>query len=395
MAILRQQLNARMKDRAETESGRVRLPRLNPCWRLGMVSVGLCLVCLPGITALGQSPNPQERPFARKPLGERRFPGIKRAAAARAMANGSDREAVVLLRQMLRPLTDYSANEETWIAMGGGTVSKQTIKGDTRGNIVRYYQSPPLLRGDLMLTGPNRYAYYRAATKSLTEVPPAGGAEDERDKRIVNGIRDRIFVAKRTGNETVAGINAIIVLVTPVNPSQQGYVKFWIDPATHIRLKVEIANAANAKVSDSELSNLLVGAAANVLPGDFQPARFGGGAARQVKRERVGSLQEAMARVTFHPLQPGTLPPGFRLDGVQVIEGPNRVGLFLRYTDGVSVFTLTEHRVRADQKAGAAANAIPLHWFVNVGNYDVDVVYRGHLPAAQEQMIHDSLQPAH
>ena len=172
------------------------------------------------------------------------------------------------------------------------------------------------------------------------------------------------------------------------NPQQQGYAKFWIDPATHIRLKVEIANQANAKISTSELSNLVVGLAANVLPRDFNLAIATNGAVKQVKREKVASVQDAMPRLPFHPLLPGTLPMGFRLDGVQVLTGPLRVGLFLRFTDGVSVFTLTEHGVRAGQRPRAAAAAAP-HWFVAVGKQDVDVVYRGHLPAPQEQIVHE------
>jgi len=394
MSILITQSKCRKFDGTRGKADARRRTLLGQLGRGVFVSVVACLACLPVVAALAQAPNAQGRPFPRKLQSERRIQRMaKRAAAAGTLSESSDKEAVALLRQMLRPLADYSANEETWIAQGGGTVSKQTIKGDTRGNVVRYYQSPAFLQGDAMITGPNRYAYYRSATHSLTEIPPAGGADDERDKRIVNGIQQRIFVAKRTGNETVAGCNAVIVLVSPVNPSQQGYAKFWIDPVTHIRLKVEITNAANSKVSASELSNLVVGPAANVLPRDFQPAQFGG-AARQVKRQRVGTVQEAMGQLPFHPLQPSSLPPGFRLEGVQVIEGPNRVGLFLRYTDGVTVFTLTEHRAGRAQRAKAPVNAVPPHWFVAVGNYDVDVVYRGHLPAQQEQIVRDSLQPA-
>ena len=290
---------------------------------------------------------------------------------------------------------DFSAQEETWIAQGGGVTSRQMIKGDTRGNVIRYYQSPGFLQGDVMLTGPGKYLYYRAATKTLTEVPPKDGQEDERDKRIVEGINKRIFVARRTGNETVAGVNATIVLVTPVNPQQPGYAKFWIDPVTHIKLKIEIANSGNSKISASELSNLVVGAAANVTPRDFQPEQFGRGVAKQVQRQRVATIQEAQSQLQFTPLQVGTLPMGYRLEGVWVMTGPARVGLLLRYTDGVSFFTLTEHRVRAGARPGAGKpDAAVSHWPVPMGNYDVDVVYRGHLPPQQEQAVHDSLQPA-
>ena len=361
-------------------------------WAIGFTVVWLGCISISAASA--QAFGPQQREFPRSPqLGRQHPNAARRAAIAKAAADNPDKEAVVLLRQMLRPLADFSADEKTWIAQGGGTNSEQKIKGDMRGNVVRYYHSPAYLRGDVMLTGPNRYAYFRAATNTLTEVPPAGGPEDERDKRILDGIRQRIFIAKRTGTESVAGINATIVLVSPVNPQQQGYAKFWIDPATHIKLKVEIANAAGAKVSSSELGNLLVGAAANISPRDFQPGQFGGGAPKEVKRERVAGIQEAMAHIPFRPIQPSSLPPGFRLDGVQVINGPNRVGLFLRYTDGVSVFTLTEHKVRALPRAPAAANPLGQRWFVSVENYAVDVVYRGHMPAQQEQIVRDSLQP--
>jgi hypothetical protein len=316
-----------------------------------------------------------------------------RRAANRLAANQSDPDALALLREMLRPAVDYSAEEQTWIAQGGGMTSTQTIKGDTRGFVIRSYVSPPFLRGDAMLTGPNKYLYYSASARTLTEVAPGSGAGDVRDKKIVEGLRQRIFVARRTGNEAVSGVNTVIVLVTPANPQQQGYAKFWIDPVTHIKMKIEIANAGNARISASELSNVVVGPAAGVSPRDFLPAQFAPGVAREVKRERVASMEDAVKELKFRPLEPGTLPPGFHLDSIQVLTGPLRVGLFLRYTDGVSVFTLTEHRVRVGQRPGAALTGTAPHWFVPVGDYDVDVVYRGHLAPPQQQAVRDSLQP--
>ena len=327
---------------------------------------------LPGMR---QRPSPGQRVAARLPSGE-----------------ASDPEAVALLRAMLRPQLEYTAEEQTWGAQGGIT-SRQIVKGDTRGTVVRHYLSPPYLAGDVMLTGPDRYSYFRAATKTLTAVPPSGGHEDERDQRIVNGIRQRKFVARRTGTETVAGITSTIVLVTPANAGKGGYAKFWIDPVTHIKLKVEIANEANARVSASELSSLVTGSAANVSARDFQPAQFGGGAPRNINRQKVASIQDAAAHLPFQPVQPTVLPPGFRLDSIQIVNLPARVNLFLRYTNGVSVFTLVEHRARKAPRQRPGADQDVAHWVVPVADYDIEVVYRGHLPPEQEQSVHDSLQP--
>src|SRR5947209_7405083 len=49
-----------------------------------------------------------------KPSPERRAQNAARRAAALALADPSDPEAVALLRQMLRPLVDYAADEQTW-----------------------------------------------------------------------------------------------------------------------------------------------------------------------------------------------------------------------------------------------------------------------------------------
>jgi hypothetical protein len=357
--------------------------------RWSVRSFAAALFCVGSFAASAQVQFPIRQRFPKKPPVVRPNAGGGRAALGRP-----DPEAVMLLRQMLHPLVDYAAEEQTWIAQGGGMTSSQTIKGDTKGNVIRNYVTPEFLHGDAMVTGPNRYFYFHSKSRTLTEVPPAGGQEDERDRNIVDGIKNRTFVARRTGNETVAGINATIVLVSPTNPQQQGYAKFWIDPATHIKLKIEIANAANSKISTSELSSLVTGAGANVLPRDFQAAQFRTGAPNELKRQKVASIQEAMQQIPFHPLVPGNLPAGYRLAGVQVLNGPVRVGIFLRYTDGVGFFTISEHRVRQGQRIGAArADAEAPHWYVPMANYDIDVVYRGHLPPQQEQMIHDSLQP--
>jgi len=355
-----------------------------------VLAASAVLACTLASNALGQVMQSPHKFPGRAPI-VRQNRGQARAAGGQQMGRRADPEAIALLRQMLRPAVEYAAEEMTWIAQGGGTTSHQTVKGDTKGNVLRRYTSPPFLAGDVMLTGPNKYVYYRASTKTVTVVPPAGGAEDERDKTIVLQIKQRNLIARRTGNETVAGINATIVLVTPVNPQQGGYAKFWIDPVTHIKLKIEIANAANAKISTSELSNIVTGPAANVLPRDFMPGQFGAGPRKEVQRQRTDTIQDAANQLSFRPVEPASLPMGFRLDGAYVLKGPIRVGLLLRYTDGVSFFTLTEHQVGKRQRPAVAANGVP-HWFYPTGEYQVDVVYRGHLPAEQEKLVHESLK---
>lgn len=318
-------------------------------------------------------------------------PGVRPNGAA----NRQMRAAIALLRSMLRPRADYAGEERTWIVQTGST-SHQFIRGNTKGLVLRRFDSPPFLQGDVMLTGPGKFVYYSAKANTVSRTPPGGSTDDARDRQIIEGVRDQIFVATCTGQETIAGVDTVIVMVFSASDPQatQGYAKFWIDPLTGIRMKIE--RREGDKLTRSELSNVVIGPQANVTDADFSPPEFRSPTTQTVQMKKLDSIQQAIPLLTFAPLEPGQIPPGFRQRDAHLLTNmqfPSRVTLVLGYSDGMSRFTLSQRRVRAGQRIPPPTTVGVQRWSVPMGAYDIDVTYRGRLTPQQVQMIRSSLQP--
>ncbi len=315
-----------------------------------------------------------------------------------------DQNALALIKKMLHPLVDYSGDQVTQIAQSGQT-SHQTIKCDMKGRVRLDYLEPGSLNGDTMLILPGQYHYYhRATNKEDVAVWPT--QRDAFEKRMTGLIQQRKVAVTIEGSQQIAGRNATIVQLTPQSgtglPGQM-QIRFWIDPETGIQLKNERLKDGMT-VSKSELTSVRFGTEAAIGVNDFKPS-FPGAMLNPLfptdSRPEFSTIEEASPHVPFPILQPNQIPTGYALSGVWVFGGQNKTGanisVLLRYSNGVAPFSLYQRRAKAGQpvrpyRANRRAAASIQRWHILSSASDLDVIYIGHLSAADEQTVHDSLR---
>jgi negative regulator of sigma E activity len=127
--------------------------------------------------------------------------------------------------------------------------------------------------------------------------------------------------------------------VEPVAKREGQTRKFWVDTEKWIKLKTEDIGPDGAVLSTSYYTKI-------EFVGKFPPRRFhfdppsGVRVERGQDRPKVMSLDQARRMVGFKALEPAYLPKGFKAVGAAVT--PFRKGkiLVLRYSDGVTTFSL-------------------------------------------------------
>ena len=302
---------------------------------------------------------------------------------------------VQLLRKMLHPNTDYVGEQTTELTEFGGRLSQQKVFGDSKARVRRDYLTPEGLQGDIMITLPNRYFYYHRRTNVL-DVAFWPNEETGRQRKLMQMVMQGRVVVERVGNERVAGRDAVILQITPRQPSVQSrQVKFWIDPDTGILLKNEISNTKGL-VSRSYFTNIVVGNGAIILPRLFEAPSFPKMLPNPLlpPQPQYRNLEEAQGKLPFQPLLPSTVPKGFQITGVWSIL-PARMAaqhpaIILRYGDGMESLTLFE-RLSPEPMKSMLDKPRPLrrgrsivHWVLSAPEGKmVGLTYIGHLSPEQ------------
>lgn len=323
-------------------------------------------------------------------------------------SNGPERppqetEALQLLRRKLRPGMDYAGEQIT--ELKDGRISKQRIRGDTRGHVRLEYLSPTHMEGDILLTAPEQFRNYHRRT-GVIDIAfwPTGWSELE--KRMMKAIRAGHLTVTRVGEELVAGRNAAIISVSASGPfarHPRGQAKFWIDLETGIQLKHEILNDRGL-VSRTTMTRIVVGPESGVSPRDFAPNALPKAKLNPIfptPQPPFATVQEAAGQLPFTPLEPTVVPPGFHLNGVWTFapyEAKKRGfgSALLRYSDGVTTFTLFQRLIsgrhgRSFSPPGLDRGNIQF-WHTSTPNGKLQIVYIGHLPPAQVQSLRESLR---
>ncbi|HZO91847.1 MAG TPA: sigma-E factor regulatory protein RseB domain-containing protein [Chthonomonadaceae bacterium] len=364
----------------------------------------LCLIALP--FAHGQARFPRYGSgHAQHALQAGTLHGLRRKAPQPPRAVPQAPAALALLKRMFRPLAPYAGEQVT---ERNERMSRQWIRGDTRGRVRMDFLEPANLAGDVMLIAPNQYRYYHKRTNTLDiAFWPTQQDLSGQERRIANAIRQKRLAVMAVGNELVAGRNAAIIEIATPSGGLRGFEsKLWIDPETGIKLKQEISGPRGL-VSRSYFIRIAIGPAADVRPKDFEPPFLQTATPNILfppNAQRYGSMQEARPQLSFAPLEPSVLPPGFHLSGVWVFSSgskprPERQAVLLRYTDGVTAFSLFERPARANARPLLGRIRRPAfrrsiqRWQIPLPTgASMDIIYIGHLAQEQVQAIHDSLR---
>jgi len=279
--------------------------------------------------------------------------------------------------------------------------STQSIRGDTQGRIRIEFITPVQVTGDVMLITPGGFYSYHNRQKVVdTALWPTGW--NEQDKQMFQLIRSGAVIARKVGEEQIAGRNAAIVQLSAARPNGvmgRAERKFWIDMETGIQLQIEKTNANGMPVSRTTMTNL------SLYPSGLNPQLFAPifpGARPEPlfpEQTQFHSLEEAQGQMAFHAVIPGALPPGFRQDGVWCFNGalknPTLETVLLRYTDGVSTFSLYEHlapKQQAEPPKPGMFRRMQQRWIINTPGGVMVIQYIGHLPPNQVRQVYASLR---
>ena len=410
-------LNMSRKIREQSGSGQVRLPSfLATCasHKHLLRSLTLAVICLvAGGAVQGQT---------RQQLRQQRQVTIRRIQAERAQNQGNraqnlpvapihpsmgrraglvrpplDKIALELLHKMIRPDTGYTGEMVTQVAAQGNSPLQQTIKGDKQGRTLVTFLNG-MLAGDILVVTPGEVRNYHRST-GVMDVAQWPTEWDDHEKRMFNAIRSGFYTARVVGSEQVAGRQASIVELLPVagvGEPGRPHFKFWIDQVTGIQLKNEKSDAMGRVLSHRYLTSINVGDSV-VTPQDFNLKVLNQAHFNPLfpQDSQYHSLEQAQGHLPFVPVIPTALPNGFKPGEVWVFPGANNQMQFvlLRFTDGVTSFSLYEHMVLSTTKPGRlpSFNHHIERWRVPRDHDEIEATYTGMLTPNQVRAIYESL----
>jgi outer membrane lipoprotein-sorting protein len=235
----------------------------------------------------------------------------------------------------------YEGEQVTRLLRGRVRETRQIVKHAGPGRMRMEYVFPPNLAGETILIVGGRYFHYKPPPENriLEGVAPPGELA-ARAKELTQRLRRGAIQARVVGQEEVASRDAAIVEIRSLRGGAF-YLKFWIDTATGVRLKYNNLDPAGRVVSETYFTKI-----------DFNPqfsdSAFRPGSLPDVPHEALLPKGKPYASVSAaqpyapYPIREPSVPEGYRLDGVWVVRGPNRITVILRYTDGVNSFALFE-----------------------------------------------------
>ena len=395
-------------------------------FRVTQIHIGICLaaawaggllISLPALSARAQQPNRLNKrrgvpgrlqrinpapPKNANPLRPNR--GLDKVGGARVKPQGNiDPNALRLLTKMLRPGVNYEGVEVSNASMRG-SFSEESVWGDASGRLRREFLSPEAIKGDIVLIAPNQsYQFHnRARELFAARWPIEQGDKVARLRAMAKAGGMRIQI---TGEEMVAGRSSTIVTATTLNGGAANEARkvMYLDKETGILLRMDRYDNAGRQISSTYMKSLSVGTPldatrfdprllpqATIFPlfPEFQPM--------------FTSVEQARSQVPYTIREPKQLPPGYALDGVWVFgenARANHASVLLRYSSGINHFSLFETLTLANaaklQRPGRMRPRRVLGgwmWREAVPEGDLNLLYTGHLPDADLQMLQDSMR---
>jgi len=261
------------------------------------------------------------------------------ACIASAAADPIDADTV--LRKMLdsESSVSFTARQITTISRKPSLTSEQIVyRSGFRGMRIEYVE-PALMRGEIMADDGRQLAHFIPKAKVLKIRPSRLAHLRLRTEQAVEASREGHLTAELVGRDKIAGRAAYLIVVKPKSHRHGPTRKFWVDTEKWIKLKTEDIAPDGSVASTSYYTEI-----------DFvnsisdEKFRFDAPPGVRVEREAgppgALPLDKAREMVKFRILEPAHLPPGFKFVGASVM--PFREGKFvaLRYSDGVTSFSL-------------------------------------------------------
>ena len=259
-------------------------------------------------------------------------------AVGAAMAEPIDGPTV--LKRMLEAegRVAFTAHQVTTLARGPSLTSEQIVyRAGFRGMRIEYIE-PPRLKGEIRADDGRALVHF-VPKANVVKIGPSGlAALRTRTEQAAQGFRKGNLSVELVGKDKIAGRTAYVIEVRPKLRRKAPTRKFWVDSEKWVKLKTEDIAPDGTVASMSYYTKIDF---VNAIPDE--KFRFKAPPGVRVERRMAPapvSIEKARELVGFRVLEPAYLPPGFKPAGAMV--QPFRRGklVVIRYTDGVSSFSL-------------------------------------------------------
>lgn len=269
--------------------------------RCGGVLIGLSMLSL--ATAFAQTP-PERPSKPRSESGDRqRFSGPPEERDAR--------RAIFRMTRATKSIT-YSAREV--VTFRGGTVEFDVWVDPKRGS----RRESADKRGDVIVDDLKHWWVLSQRTGTLIERNSMQSQNADRNRELLVQLKDSLKAVK-TGDDTIAGRPAEIVVVSPRLDAMGIIRKFWIDRETGLQLKSEERDGSGRVLRSSYFTTVQINADLKAI--DFSEPKPPAGIA--IKRD------ESTVHATFADAEKAgisirtstNVPPGYAAQYVEVTNG--------------------------------------------------------------------------
>jgi negative regulator of sigma E activity len=232
----------------------------------------------------------------------------------------------------------FIARQATTIKGKTSITSEQIVyRAGFKGMRIEYVQ-PPALKGEVIVDDGEVYMHLIPRERILRSGPSRLKMLQMRTSEASKGFRRNLLSVNLIGKDHVAGRDAYIIEVKSNRPGRHPTRKFWVDTAKWIKLKTQDIAPDGTLLSMSYYKEI-------DFVDQIDERKFhldippGVHVVRQPQWKTV-PLDKVKKYAGFKVLEPTYLPKGFRAVGASLIPFRHGKMVVVRYTDGVSSFSL-------------------------------------------------------
>lgn len=261
--------------------------------------------------------------------------------AVAGTALGKQLDGRTILKNMLEAegRAAFTAHQVTSIAWGPAVTSEQIVYRAGFKGMRTEYIAPEALRGEIMADDGRVLAHLIPKAKVLRMCPSRLAHLKMRTEQAAQGFARGNLTIELVGRDKIAGRTAYVVEARPKQRNQGPTRKFWVDTDKWVKLKTEDVRPDGTVASTSYYTKINFTDAIPDRKFKIEPPA-GVRVEHEVAQPPPVPIKEAQRQVDFRILEPSYLPPGFKPLGASVVPFRGGKLVAVRYTDGVSSFSL-------------------------------------------------------
>lgn len=251
-------------------------------------------------------------------------------------------DAGTILKHMLESegKVAFTAHQVTTLAKDPPLTSEQVIYRAGFKGMRTEYIAPPSLKGEVMADDGKKLAHLIPKDKVLKMRPSRLAALRMRSHLAEEAFERGHLKVELVGRDRVAGREAYVIQVSPRHRSKEQTRKFWVDTDKWVKLKTEDISGDGTVLSMSYYTRIEF---VDSIPED--KFRIDPAPGVRVEHERPSGpplmpIEKLKREAGFRILEPSYLPAGFKLVGGNLMPFRSTKLVVLRYTDGVTSFSL-------------------------------------------------------